>query len=69
MNPPTNHRCGKHVVRANATSPIPVWIACPVHRSPATQTRDRFTDIIGLEFFGEEILRLRWAVEYGMLDG
>ena len=40
-----------------------------MHRSPATQVRDKFSDIVNLEFFGEEILRLRWAVEYGMLDG
>jgi hypothetical protein len=68
MNPPKNHRCGKHVVIANPASQIPVWIACRVHRSGDTQLRDRFDTIIRLEFWGEEILQLGWIVEYGMLD-
>ena len=62
------HRCGKHVVRANATSQIPVWIDCPVHRRSTDQISGRFMEIVALEFFGEEILRLGWIVEHAMLD-
>jgi hypothetical protein len=69
MKSANSHRCGKHVVRANATSRIPVWIDCPVHRSATAEVHDRFGTIVRLEFFGEEILRLGWIVEYGMLDG
>ncbi|NJC67562.1 hypothetical protein HC028_24105 [Planosporangium flavigriseum] len=68
MNPPKNHRCGKHVAIANSASPIPVWVACPVHRSGDQMIRERFDTIIRLEFYGEEILQLGWIVEYGMLD-
>ncbi|HEV7900085.1 MAG TPA: hypothetical protein VGP31_19805 [Planosporangium sp.] len=68
MKPPQNHRCGKHVAVANPASQIPVWVACPVHRSGAAQIHNRFDTIVRLEFYGEEILNLGWIVEYGMLD-
>jgi hypothetical protein len=68
MKPPKNHRCGKHVAVANPASQIPLWVACQVHRSGHAQIHDQFTNIVHLEFYGEEILRLGWTVEYGMLD-
>jgi hypothetical protein len=68
MKQPQNHRCGNHVAIANPASQIPVWVSCPVHRSGATQIQDRFDTIMRLEFHGEEILRLGWIIEYGMLD-
>jgi hypothetical protein len=68
MKPPKHHRCGKHVVRSNPTSQIPVWIPCQVHRSGQWQIQDRFQKIVRMEFFGEEVLRLGWIVDYGMLD-
>ncbi|MGC9668809.1 hypothetical protein ACNTMW_19905 [Planosporangium sp. 12N6] len=68
MKPPQHHRCGKHVTVANPASQIPVWVNCRVHRSGVAQIRDRFDTIVRLEFYGEEILRLSWVVEYGMLD-
>ncbi|GII24461.1 hypothetical protein [Planosporangium mesophilum] len=68
MKPPQNHPCGKHVAIANPASQIPVWVACAVHRSGPRKLHERFDRIVRLEFHGEEILRLGWVVEYGMLD-
>ncbi len=45
-----------------------VWIDCLVHRRSTDQISGRFMEIVALEFFGEEILRLGWIVEHGMLD-
>ena len=63
-----DHRCGKHAVLANPASQIPIWLECGVHRCAGEQQRTRFDQIIALEFYGEEILRLGWIVRHGMLD-
>jgi hypothetical protein len=61
------HRCGKHVVLANPSAAIPVWMECAVHRFTPMQVTRRFDDIVLLEFTHEETLQLGWIVEHGML--
>ncbi|MET7392767.1 hypothetical protein KZZ52_52275 [Dactylosporangium sp. AC04546] len=61
------HRCGKHVVLANPASRIPIWMECAVHRFTPLQVTRRFHEMVALEFSGEELLRLDWIVEHGML--
>ncbi|GAA0707968.1 hypothetical protein Drose_30780 [Dactylosporangium roseum] len=61
------HRCGRHVVLANPASRIPIWMDCAVHRYTPVQIQRRFSDIVALEFSGEELLQLGWIVEHGML--
>ncbi|GAA2578288.1 hypothetical protein GCM10010399_05040 [Dactylosporangium fulvum] len=61
------HRCGRHVVLANPASRIPIWMDCAVHRYTPVQIERRFSDIVALEFSGEELLQLGWIVEHGML--
>ncbi|GAA2326715.1 hypothetical protein [Dactylosporangium salmoneum] len=61
------YRCGKHLVLANPSSRIPVWMECAVHRFTPMQVTRRFNDIAALEFSYEETLRLGWIVEYAML--
>jgi len=61
------HRCGKHVVLANPSARIPVWMECAVHRFTPMKVSRRFNDIVLLEFSHEETLRLGWIVEHGML--
>jgi hypothetical protein len=68
MKPPTDHRCGKHVVNANPRSQIPIWAPCHVHRSGDGSVRQLFQRITQLEFTFEEDLRLGLAVRYGMLE-
>jgi hypothetical protein len=63
-----DYRCGKHAVVANPASRIPVWTECTVHRFTETRIKERFQDIIHLEFYGEELLRLGWIVRHAMLD-
>lgn len=62
------YRCGKHAVPANPAAQITMWIECPIHRSTSTQIGERFEKIVGLEFFGEEVLQLGFIVRHGMLD-
>jgi hypothetical protein len=60
-------RCGRHVVRANPASRIPVWMECAVHRFTPLQLTRRFTEMVQIEFSDEEALRLGWIVEHAML--
>lgn len=61
------HRCGKHVVLANPASRIPIWMECAVHRFTPPLVSRRFTEIVSIQFSGEETLRLDWIVQHAML--
>lgn len=63
-----SHRCGKHVLLSVPATPASGWIACPVHRMGGARVEETFRRIVGLEFHGEEVLRLGWIIRHAMLD-
>lgn len=68
MNRPVQHRCGKHVVNANPSSQIPIWMPCQVHRSEALEVRQSFESMVSLAYEDPDRARLASIVTAAMLD-